>query len=195
MSAWSIGLVVLLIVVVSLGLTVWHWEALSGDESVSETIRNIGLVIGGLIAIVLGAWRGAQAQKQVELAEHDSLDGQFQKCAEMLGHEHESVRTSGVISLSHLAANHPARYYVQATEILRSFFEERRVDRDARFEGRLVEVGRRGHRRVYRGTPDGGEAFNRYHDLQEHYSYSPPLSLIQRWNRVKARLRRGHYSI
>ena len=35
----------------------WDWNWLSGGESGSTTIRNLGLVAGGFIAIAVAVWR------------------------------------------------------------------------------------------------------------------------------------------
>lgn len=84
-----------------------NWDAL---DQTSDTIRNIGLVSGGLIAVVLGVWRSSIASRQADTAESDSLERVFQARAEMLGHEDMSVRISGVIALAQLGVRYPDRY-------------------------------------------------------------------------------------
>ena len=76
--------------VATIGVSYFFWDELRGADSAGAAIRNIGLVGGSFIAIGLALWCSHVAQRQVEVAEQDSLDGQFQKAAEMLGHERVS---------------------------------------------------------------------------------------------------------
>ena len=53
---WVAGMVSVLVVG---ALFAWqYWGELRGDgESLSTTIRNVGLVLGGVVAILLALWR------------------------------------------------------------------------------------------------------------------------------------------
>ena len=144
---------------------VWHhWEALA--DGGSEAIRNIGLVAGGVIAVGLALWRSTIAERQAEAAEHDSLDGQFQRAVEMLGHEMVSVRVGGVVALHNLATRHFDRYGWQVCRILDAFTDSRRKgasgvdDGDAGFKVERDVGG------TYRGTLDGAQAFEAFWDIQ-----------------------------
>ena len=49
--------------VVGVALSWSFWEELRGkQDSLSTTVRNIGLVIGGAIAILLAVWRSKVAE-------------------------------------------------------------------------------------------------------------------------------------
>lgn len=106
----------------TVGLSQQFWEPL---EEKSETVRNIGLVAGGLIAVVLGAWRSAIAHKQADAAESDSLDRRFQTASEMLGHKEVPVKIAGVVALSNLARSRPERYVYPVSEILDNHARQR----------------------------------------------------------------------
>ena len=152
-------------------LSYQHWTELKGTDSAGAAVRNIGLVGGGLIAIVLALWRSAIAQRQVEVAEQDSLDGQFQKAAEMLGHEDLFVRLGGVTTLYFLGCNHLNRFGYQVCAILNKFSLLRRMDRDESHQVHSQRARPGGTGTLdYRGPPYGGEAFNAFWDLQEKLS-------------------------
>ena len=85
----SVAVVVIEVLLVKL---LWGW--LSGDESGSATIRNIGLVLAGSLAIPLAIWRAVVADKQASSTQHQTaiaqqglLNERYQKAAEMLGSE------------------------------------------------------------------------------------------------------------
>ena len=85
----SIAVIVLTGVVVSY----LFWESLhSEQDSLSATISNLSLVLGGTVAIVLAVWRSKVserqtdvAQRQAETVQRDMLNQQLLKGAEMLG--------------------------------------------------------------------------------------------------------------
>ena len=90
------------------------WEWLSDGESGSTTIRNIGLVVGGVVAILLAVWRGI-------VAEQSLLNERYQKGAEMLGSNLLSVRLGGVYALQRLAEDHSEQYHIQIMQLFCAF--------------------------------------------------------------------------
>ena len=110
-------------------LTLNYWPYLhDGKDSLSATVRNVSLIIGGIIAVELALWRSivgerqtAVAQRQAETAQRDLLNQQLQKGAEMLGSSTLSVRLGGIYALKHLAVEHPEQYHVQVMEQLCAF--------------------------------------------------------------------------
>ena len=114
---------------IGFGLSWYFWEDLRGeDDSLSTTINNLSLVVGGIVAIELAVWRSivgerqtTVAQRQVETAQSGLLNERFQKGAEMLGSEDLSVRLGGIYALQHLAAEHPKQYHVQVMKLLCAF--------------------------------------------------------------------------
>ncbi len=109
---------------------------MSGDgmESGSTTIRNIGLVIAGLIALPLAIWRSMVAQKQADVAQQSLLNERYQQGAEMLGSEVLSVRLGGIYALRNLAEEHPEQYHVQAMRLLCPFVRNPTKDAGVRTE-------------------------------------------------------------
>ncbi len=91
------------------------------DESGSTTIRNLGLVLAGLIALPLAIWRGLVAQSQANAAQQSLRNERYQKGAEMLGHDALSVRLGGIYALQRLAEDFPEEYHVQILRLLSAF--------------------------------------------------------------------------
>ena len=112
----------------------WGWIV---TESGSTVIRNLGLVIGGLIAIGFGIWRGVVADRQAKASRHQAetshrslLNERYQKGAEMLGSKVLSVRLGGIYALQRLAGEEPERYHVQITHLFCAFVGHPTEDED-----------------------------------------------------------------
>ncbi len=148
----GLGIVVSILVLGGLLWAVWvYWDWLAtvpqGRESRSTTARNVGLVIGGVIAIMLALWRSivahrqaltAQrqaltAQSQAEIAQRRLMDERYQKATEMLGSGLLSVRLGGIYALRGLAEEDPEQYHVQIIRLFCAFVrhptKDERVDK------------------------------------------------------------------
>lgn len=102
--------------------TLIYWQFLhDGTDSLSTSIRNVSLIIGGIIAMELALWRSFVSVRQVNTAQRSLLDERFQKGAEMLGSEDLSVRLGGIYALQRLAEEQPEIYHVQVMELLCAF--------------------------------------------------------------------------
>ena len=115
-----------LAVEVLLVFVLWGW--LANDESGSATIRNIGLVIAGSLAVPLAIWRAVVADKEASSAQHQTaiaqqglLNERYQKAAQMLGSDVLSVRIGGVHTLRDLAVEQPNQYHVRIMRLLCAF--------------------------------------------------------------------------
>ena len=104
----------------------WKWlRTGSGDlESGSTTIRNVGLVVGGGIAIWVAYWRSSISQRSL-------LNERSQKGAEMLGSEVLSVRLGGIYALQRLAEEEPKQYHVQIMRLFCAFVRNPTKDEEA----------------------------------------------------------------
>ena len=136
--------VIAAIMVVGVVETVDRWDWLRGVESApeageqatsespadspSETIRNVSLAIGALIALVIAIWRGIvanqqarAAHRQAATAQADLLNKRYQESAEMLGSAVLPVRLAGIYALRQLAEEHPQKYHRQVMRVLCAF--------------------------------------------------------------------------
>ncbi len=105
-----------------------YWDWLAGAESPSATIRNIGLVIAGSLAIPLAIWRAlvadkqaSSAQQQTTIAQNSLLNERYQKGGEMLGSDVLSVRLAGIYALQRLATEHSEQYHIQVMRLFCAF--------------------------------------------------------------------------
>ena len=115
----------------------------------SETLRNVGLLIGGGLAFVFAVWRAwiaehqsaaaqrqaetaqrqaenvqsqiAIAQSQAETARQSLLNERYQRGAEMLGNKVLPVRLGGIYALGRLAEEYPEQYHIQIMQLFCAF--------------------------------------------------------------------------
>lgn len=111
-------------------------------ESVSTTLRNVGLITGGIVAVLLAMWRSLVAERQANAALHQSevaltqaqtaerqsrttlqnfLNDRYQQGVRKLESDSLSVRLDGIDTLRRLAGEHPEQYHVQAMSRLCTF--------------------------------------------------------------------------
>ena len=100
-------------------------------ESGSTTIRNLGLLAAGILALGLAVWRGWAAHRQSkatetqsETADRELWNSRFVTGVNMLASEHQSVRMCGVFELQHLLADSPKPNRIQLTETLCAFVRQ-----------------------------------------------------------------------
>ena len=137
---WVAGITA--VVVIGVLLSWRFWEELGDDEeSVSTTVRNVGLVIGGVVAILLAIWRSRVAERQAGAAQRQAittqqnlLDERYQRGAEMLGSDLLAVRLGGIYGLQRLAEEHPGQYHIQIMELLCAFVRHPSNDEGVRTE-------------------------------------------------------------
>lgn len=118
--------------IVGLALGGVHWESLTGSqsgtdpvsESSSATVRNLGLVLAGLVALPLAVWRGKSADRQAGTAEADLRNKRYQESAAMLGNKVLSVRLAGIYALERLATDHPEQYHIEIMKLLCAFVRD-----------------------------------------------------------------------
>ena len=124
---WVTLSVVLLATEVALSVYFWWWLK-SDKESVSITIRNLGLVMAGTVALPLAIWRGlvanhqaSAAQRQAETAQKSLLNARYERGAEMLGNNVPSVRLGGIYALERLASEYPEEYHLEVMKLFCTF--------------------------------------------------------------------------
>ncbi len=104
----------------------WDWLHPIGSATVSnsETLRNVGLLIGGALAFVFAGWRACVAQRQAATAEGSLLNERYQRGTEMLGSAILAVRLGGLYALRSLAEEHTKKYHVQIMQLFCAFVRQ-----------------------------------------------------------------------
>ena len=132
----GLGIAVFILVLVVLSWVGWIdwegvWKWLRGKESESTTIRNLGLVIGGFIAIWLTLRRIRVADRQAQTAQHGLMNERYQQATEMLGSDVLTVRLGGIYALQGLAEEDPEQYHVQIMRLFCAFVRHPVKDKEA----------------------------------------------------------------
>ena len=151
-KSWPFWLVIAGLILSGLGMALgWDWlrSGATEKEPNSTTVRNAGIVIAGIFALVFALWRGLvaerqaaasqsqaetaerqaetalrqteTAQRQADAAQQGLRNERYQKGAEMLGSEVLAVRLGGIYALQRLAEEHPKQYHVQIVELFCAF--------------------------------------------------------------------------
>ena len=139
------------VLVIEIGLSIVFWDWLNGGETASTTIRNIGFIIAGSVALPLAIWRGLVADKQASaareqadtalqqaaIAQRGLLSERYQRGAEMLGSEALSVRQGGIYTLQRLVEKYGDSYHVEVMRLLCAFVRHPTADKS--YEAKLAE--------------------------------------------------------
>ena len=131
------------VLLIGLFLSWVYWEGLHGvEDSVSTTIRNLGLVVGGAVAILLALWRSTVAERQADTARRQAdtaqqslLNERYQRAAEMLGSEVLSVRLAGIYALRRLAEENLEKYHVEIMRLFCAFARNPTRDEEVNVRG------------------------------------------------------------
>ena len=140
--AWVTAiLLVTLLVTGGLAAYKWDWLQTAGsdiEESNSTTFRNVGLLIGAILAGILAIWRSAVAdrqanatnrqadvaQAQASTAQESLRHDRYQRGTAMLGGELLPVRLAGISALKRLAADYPGEYHIQIMDVFCGFVRD-----------------------------------------------------------------------
>ena len=114
------------------------------SESGSTTLRNVGLLVAGVVTVGLLIWRGYSANRQAsaaqeqtdiehrqaETAQQGLRNERYQKAAEMLGSEVLPARLGGIYALQRLASEYPEEHHIQIMKLLCAFACDPTKDKD-----------------------------------------------------------------
>lgn len=163
---------------------VWGWlkEGSSGEsvESNSATLRNVGLLLAGVLALWFALWRARIANRQAGTAERGLLNERYQKGAEMLGSTVLSVRVGAIHTLGKLAEDYPDQYYIQIMSLFFSFVRSPIKDQQ-------IPVSYRTSPGVYQIREDVQLALNIIGSCRKHNIEKEGIG--RRWNLTGADLR------
>ena len=138
---WVAGIVIILILGGLLSLRFWD-ELGNDNESLSTTIRNVGLLVGGVAAALLAVWRSVVAERQADTAQQSLLNERYERGAEMLGSDVLSARLGGIYSLQRLASEHPLKYHIQVMQLFCAFVRNPTRQAPSQVEQQCNEEGR-----------------------------------------------------
>ena len=113
--------VALIFLIVSVIATVSYWGCLSAGETFGSTLRNVAVIIAGLVALPLAIARILVVGDQADTADRSLANDRYQRGAEMLGHNNETVRIGGIDALREVAQQYPDQYVRPAMRLLCSF--------------------------------------------------------------------------
>ena len=158
---------VLLVAGVVLSTMFWDWlhPNTPAEASKSTTLRNIGLLIGGTLALVFAVWRSWVAERQTATAHESLLNDQYQRGADMLGSGILSVRMGGIQALRRLAETHPEKYHIPIMELFCVFARYPTLDSELASESESL---REDVQAVMNAIGDRSETGFRYEN-GEHY--------------------------
>ena len=89
-------------------LTAW-WcyafrdELLGEPAGLTATVRNVGLVSAGLIALGLAVWRSLVAKRQADIAARSLLYERYQRAIELLASDKRHIRIGAIFALRELS--------------------------------------------------------------------------------------------
>lgn len=125
--AFSVAAVVSLGVFLSIANCGWLHGGTNRTGN-SDTVRNVALVVGGIVTILLALWRSVvaerqatAAQRQSEVGERTYLNERYRQAASMLGDDEVTVRLGGIVALERLAEDHPVEFRHEAFKLLLEF--------------------------------------------------------------------------
>ena len=145
-------LLFILLIAGSLAAYKWDWLQSAGsglEESNSTTLRNVGLLLGGFIAVILAIWRSSVAERQAKAALDQAVVAQtqattaqeslrhdrYQRGAAMLGSELLPVKLAGISALKRLAADYPEEYHIQIMNFFCGIVRDATQDYASNLEG------------------------------------------------------------
>ena len=105
----------------------WEWVG-SGNDSGSTTVRNIGLVLAGIEALIIAMWWSIVSGRQNEAAQQQSETGRrallndcHERAVELLANRVLAVRLGGIEALRRLAEEDPQHYHLPVVNQLCAF--------------------------------------------------------------------------
>ena len=142
-------LIVGFIVLLLLSLSYFFWNELHIlENSLIETLRNIGLLVGGSVAIYIATWRSfvteqqaktakgqwETAELQFQTAQKNLLHERYRSASELLRSDNLHARLSAIDTLRQFITEQPVEYHVlvmrRLTEFLRYKNENNVADDD-----------------------------------------------------------------
>lgn len=112
-GGWSVSMASLAWTTLVVVVTCHFWPDLSVDgASPSGTVRDIGAIILGPIALLVAIWRSTIARRQAATAQADLVANRWQRAVDAaLDNENTLRRTAGMRLVQFVAQDHPEYRY------------------------------------------------------------------------------------
>ncbi|MDE2811719.1 MAG: hypothetical protein OXM01_01765 [Gemmatimonadota bacterium] len=127
MKNWNLALLGVT-VVFGVGAAWWcyaFWpDILTDNEPLSQTVRNLAFVIGGVVALLMALWRGIIATRQEQTSRLTLNNERYQRGVELLAHDSVVVRSGGLLVLVRLAKE-DATYSDAVIDVFRQLLKQR----------------------------------------------------------------------
>lgn len=149
-----VGVLAFVAVVITM---VWDGVGDPIEANRAEAVRNLALVAGGIVALIIAVWRSRAAQDQVRVNERERLDRRFYNGVSLLSQKEVVSRLAGIRMLGQLAKLEPTLFRDDVTRILCEFacnptaidkFDAEAADVPSRFPIDDIEDGDDGDRRA-----------------------------------------------
>lgn len=136
----------------ALAITVVFWDlpptGIVDRSERAEIVRNLGLVIGGVLALGIAVWRSKAAQDQVDVTDLDRLDRQYSEAVSLLSAPDTVSRLAGIRMLERLANRKSQVFREDVVRVLCEF---------ARNPTKVIEPDLDASRSLPRFTPEDRE--------------------------------------
>lgn len=124
-NPWLLAVVAIVLIVSVLSVTIVFLDkpqiGIQVPEKRAEVVRNLGLIIGGILALGIAIWRSKVAEDQVKVNEGDRLDRRFHNAVSQLSHQEVVSRLAGIRMLGQLAETDPATFRDDVVQVLCAF--------------------------------------------------------------------------
>ena len=122
-----------------IALTAWGCyvfsEKLMAEEALSATVRNIGLLSGGLVALGLAIWRSFVAKQQADTARRSLLNDRYYRAAESLGSDKLHIRIGAIDTLKGLAFEDPTEFGMNVATLLLEYAIWAKIQNQSKTQG------------------------------------------------------------
>lgn len=122
---WLVAVIGVILGASALAIAVVFWDlpptGIEKRSERAEIVRNLGLVIGGVLALGIAVWRSKAAQDQVNVSDLDRLDRQYLEAVSRLSDPDTVSRLAGIRMLEQLANRKPQVFREDVVRVLCEF--------------------------------------------------------------------------
>ena len=136
-NAFWLWCIAVSILITCFAFNYWNELFVTGKTGVSGTVRDIGIVWGGLVGIGLAVSRSKTAEHQAKVSESRLLNERYQNSVELLNNENAHIRIGAIHSLRNIAYEDCDVFASVVRAVLRSMKEHN--ERESMLEHKSIE--------------------------------------------------------